>query len=55
MRTEQEVKEMIDILNVDIHRYECLDENTPSKSFGDSILIFKAQRQILLWTLGEEM
>ena len=55
MRTEEEIREMIDMLNGDIHRYECLDEHTPNKSFNDLILIFKAQRQILLWALGEDM
>lgn len=65
LRTEQEILDMIDLLNTDIENYQQLHEKGLRSlqnnkvfpkydgKFKDAILLFKAQRQILKWVLGE--
>lgn len=66
MRTEKEIQDMIGLLNTDIDNYQQLHEKAMSSmkckenfpryqgEFKNSVLMFKAQRQILQWVLGED-
>ncbi len=65
MRKEKELRDMIKLLESDIENYQNLHEKALQRGkrelpryaneFKDSILIFKAQRLMLLWALGEDM